>query len=149
MGRAVKIAAGLRASYAVLEDGSVWAWGHGECLALGTSEQDPTIEKHRLPGLAYVPNYRSAMFLPMKVPGPTDVVDISAGPYHAAALTRNGQVWVWGKNLGGGQSALPRKFPRRMGECASHVLDDVRPEEPHLLQSADKVEKIFASQNMS
>lgn len=79
-GKAVQVAAGISTSYAVLDDGSVWAWGAGRYgelgVPLGGSGERPT---------------------PGPVPGLSDVVSLAAAEHEAMAVLRDGTVRVWGQ----------------------------------------------------
>jgi adhesin/invasin len=83
-----KISCGAYYSLALLEDGTVWAWGQGNWGQLGNKRRNnlssagPVLDSdgNRLGG----------------------VKDISAGPYHALALLKdNGKVVAWGHNEDG------------------------------------------------
>jgi Regulator of chromosome condensation (RCC1) repeat/PASTA domain len=64
-------------------DGTVWGWGRNYIGVLG----DPTI---------------GSTFTPVQIQGlPPNIVQISAGGIHAAALTADGSVWTWGANNAG------------------------------------------------
>jgi alpha-tubulin suppressor-like RCC1 family protein len=84
--------------YAVLEDGSVVAWGGNDegQLGSGASGADVALGKYPKPALT-----------PVKVTGLTNVIGIAAGEKHAVALRRDGTVWAWGRRddgaLGGGE----------------------------------------------
>lgn len=71
LGRAVDVAAGIRFSCAVVDDGSVWCWGEN----LG---DDGTSS------------------VPQAVPGIDDAVAIAAGGAHACALRAGGEIACWG-----------------------------------------------------
>jgi alpha-tubulin suppressor-like RCC1 family protein len=78
----VDVAAGQSHSLALLDDGTVRAWGdnyRGQ-LGTGTPDQAPT---------------------PAVVVGATDVVAVAAGSYHSLALTSSGTVLSWGANIRG------------------------------------------------
>jgi alpha-tubulin suppressor-like RCC1 family protein len=86
----VTIAAGVNAAYAVLSNGTVMAWGgnfRGELGATPRSEVEITA------------GGRATAQSPIPVLDITDAIDIDAGDYHALAVTRGGQLWVWGYNL--------------------------------------------------
>ena len=79
--KAVQVAVGDDdASYARLEDGTVWAWGRGVSNNLGIRLEGAT-ERHT----------------PARVPGLTDVVRIAASGAAAMAVLRDGSVRVWGE----------------------------------------------------
>jgi alpha-tubulin suppressor-like RCC1 family protein len=86
----VAIAAASNTTYALLSNGTVMAWGgnaRGELGATPRSEVEVT---------AYG---RATALAPIQVLDVTDAVHIAAGDYHAMAVTRGGQLWVWGYNL--------------------------------------------------
>jgi len=86
----VTIAAAVNTAYAVLSNGTVMAWGgnfRGELGATPRSEVEITA------------GGRATAQSPIPVLDITDAIDIAAGDYHALAVTRGGQLWVWGYNL--------------------------------------------------
>ena len=78
----VAIAAGSSTAYAVLRDGSVWAWGRGVDGELG----DGTTANRAVPTrvLTHAP-----------------VIQVEGGGAMAYALDRQGQIWAWGSGLYG------------------------------------------------
>lgn len=77
---------------ALARDGTVYSWGRGDAGQLGIGE---------LPTVSY--RTRSAVVenfvpYPVRIPGLTDVVAISAGTLHSLALLKDGTVRVWGSN---------------------------------------------------
>jgi alpha-tubulin suppressor-like RCC1 family protein len=70
------------ASYAVLSDGTLWAWGANGAgnLGNGTMQDQST---------------------PVQVPGLAAVRAVAAGDQHALALLQNGTVWAWGQGGSG------------------------------------------------
>lgn len=93
-GKAVQVAAGDDdASYALLADGTVWAWGRGVSNNLGVPLNGQT-DRHT----------------PGQVPGLTDVVKIVARGAAAMAVLRDGTVRAWGeipRFLTGGARIFP------------------------------------------
>ena len=86
----VTIAASVSAAYALLPNGTVRAWGgnfRGELGATPRAEVEVTTAG------------RPLAQSPIPVLDITDAVDIDAGDYHALAVTRSGQLWVWGYNI--------------------------------------------------
>lgn len=77
-----KVSAGVNFSVALLEDGTVWAWGDNVYGQLG----DGTRVDHSVP---------------VRVVGLDDVVAIASGDYHSLAVRSDGTVWAWGRNLYG------------------------------------------------
>jgi len=94
----VAIAAGSCSAYALLRNGTVWAWGRGDYGQLGNgSTADRTI--------------------PVRVKGLTGVLQVVAGGDMTFALTRDRTLWSWGANtlgqLGDG-SEFNRDLPVRV-----------------------------------
>ncbi|XP_077994838.1 secretion-regulating guanine nucleotide exchange factor-like [Glandiceps talaboti] len=83
----VAIAAGLRHSVAISNDGKVWTWGSGKKGQLGRKDSSGT----GLPQVQRVPE--QVQFI-----NDTTVTAVVAGSYHTAALTENGEVFMWGSN---------------------------------------------------
>lgn len=65
---------------ALKRDGTVWVWGIKGCGGLGSGDND------------------DATWIPVKVKGLTEVVEIAAGSDFACVLRRDGTVWTWGNN---------------------------------------------------
>ena len=109
------IAAGGYHSLALLEDGTVMAWGEGGSGELGdgtTSSSD----------------------VPVPVSGLSEVVAIAAGEYSSLALRRDGTVVAWGDDgfgqLGDGRPfgeysdvPIPVCAPGEKAPCAQHLRD--------------------------
>lgn len=74
----VSIATGLDSSIAVKADGTVWNWGQGAELGIGT------------------PYDYSAHPVPVQVPGLSSVTAVAASDEYNLALSRDGTVWAWG-----------------------------------------------------
>lgn len=77
---AVRIAAGVGSTCAVLRSGSVWCVGAGRLLGDGASDDPRT---------------------PRQVPGIADAVDVALFDGHACVLRAGGQVACWGRNAYG------------------------------------------------
>ena len=78
----VAIAAGSSAAYAVLRDGSVWAWGRGIDGELGDGNA-------------------TNRAVPTRVLTHAPVIQVEGGGAMAYALDRQGQIWAWGSGLYG------------------------------------------------
>jgi len=96
--RVVAIAAGSCSAYALLKNGTVWAWGRGDYGQLGNGSS-------------------SDRSLPVQVKGLADIVQVVGGGDMAFALERDGSLWSWGANtlgqLGDG-SVAGRNVPVRV-----------------------------------
>lgn len=114
----VAITAAADSGYALLRDGTVWAWGDDGFGELGTA----------LP--------RLDVATPVRIPALANVVAIAAGSYTGYALLRNRTLWAWGRGidgeLGDGQ-AVNEPIARRValadvarvaaGGVAAYALD--------------------------
>jgi alpha-tubulin suppressor-like RCC1 family protein len=76
-----KVAAGLQHVIALTTEGQVIGWGKCNSGQLGFGRSDQT----------HTP--------PIQISLPNPVIDISAGFLHSAAVTNQGEVYVWGKNM--------------------------------------------------
>jgi alpha-tubulin suppressor-like RCC1 family protein len=91
--KAVQVAAGEDTSFALLDDGTVWAWGRGYYGTLGVELKGAT-ERHT----------------PGAIPGLRDVSQIVADGNAAMALMADGTVRAWGAlpgSLTGGREVYP------------------------------------------
>ena len=77
---------------ALARDGSVYAWGRGDAGQLGIGALPMVNYRGRS---ARVENF---VPYPVRIPGLTDVVAISAGNMHSLALLKDGTVRAWGEN---------------------------------------------------
>ena len=106
----IAIAAGSGSGYALLRDGTLWAWGRGDYGQLG----DGSTSKRSLPG-------------PVK--GLTRVVEVVGGGDMAFAVQSDGELWAWGANaygqLGNG-SVTSRDLPVRVLRLARSATDPAR-----------------------
>ena len=73
------IVSGGHHSFAILNNGAVWAWGQNNYGQIG----DGTTEN---------------AYAPVPVPGMTNVSSIAVNLYHTLALKNDGTVWAWGQN---------------------------------------------------
>lgn len=83
------IAAGTYNSFAIKEDGTVWAWGSNDSGQLGVDE-----------GILY------ESLVPIQITGIEDVKTIAAGSDHTIAIKEDGTVWGWGSNFAGQLGAI-------------------------------------------
>ena len=105
----VAVAAGPRFSVALRADGRVWSWGRLWYENHRTSDPKEMAKRvYARPELPPTERPRSCVRygsietpgvpspVPMLVPEITNATAISAGGYHALALTADGRVWSWG-----------------------------------------------------
>lgn len=76
------VAAGGSHSVALLQDGTVWTWGHNGTGQLGIGS-------------------KSDSDVPVQVKALQGITAIAAGRSHAVALRNDGTVWSWGSNYSG------------------------------------------------
>ncbi|MFJ2043904.1 RCC1 domain-containing protein [Paenibacillus taichungensis] len=82
----VQISAGSDATYALSPEGEILAWGYNKDGLLGTGNS-----------IGIVPS-------PVRISSDqslTNVIYVDGGPYHAAAVRKDGTVWSWGSNTYG------------------------------------------------
>jgi alpha-tubulin suppressor-like RCC1 family protein len=94
----VAITAGACSAYALLRNGTVWAWGRGDFGQLGNG----SISEERVP---------------VRVKGLTGVVQVVGGGSTVLALERDRSPWSWGANAFGqlgNNSVVNRDLPVRV-----------------------------------
>ncbi|SET99274.1 Alpha-tubulin suppressor [Stigmatella erecta] len=109
LGRARAVAAGHSHSLALLQDGTVWAWGANTRGQLG----DGTNAAHSVP---------------VQVAGLSGVVGIAAGSEHSLALKTDGTVWSWGSNTSGqlgNSGTMESRVPVQVRVTGGEALEDV------------------------
>jgi alpha-tubulin suppressor-like RCC1 family protein len=74
------IATGQGISFAARDDGTVVAWGLNEAGLIGNGNRDQKV-------------YR-----PVRINGPANVTQFTAGAIHALAISGDGSLWGWGDN---------------------------------------------------
>ena len=79
IGNAIAVSAGNSHTLALLNDGTVWAWGANGGGQLGDGTWDDSD-------------------VPVQVSGLTNITAICAGGYFNLALAANGTIWAWGDN---------------------------------------------------
>jgi len=116
--KVVAISMGAHHSAAVTADGDLYTWGDNMFGQLGYKSNTFRGADGQTAGMPYTAT-------PTKVPGLKDVVAVSLGFAHSAALTSNGEVYTWGRNdfgqlgygskdfdqYGGAISTTPSKVP--------------------------------------
>jgi alpha-tubulin suppressor-like RCC1 family protein len=88
-GKVKQIESGSDMHFALLEDGTVYAWGMNDRGQFGRGFGSSRTADNPL---------RSAM--PIIVPLPTDIVQIDAADHYGIALRSNGVVMIWGEHPG-------------------------------------------------
>jgi alpha-tubulin suppressor-like RCC1 family protein len=88
-GKVRQMAVGEASAYALLEDGTVIAWGANDSGQLGNGG----LGSRSTPGVYPKPSFR-----PVAVAGLTEVVQVSAAGRHALALRKDGTVYAWGSS---------------------------------------------------
>ena len=79
---ALQITCGYQFGAALVTNGTVWIWGSGSHGEQGTGST-------------------TANYIPVQVPGLTNITQISAGWFHILARKADGTVWAWGNNSNG------------------------------------------------
>ena len=104
------VAGGLSHSFALKNDGTVWAWGDNQYGQLGNGSI-PTDS----------PYYLSKA---VQVTGLTNVTAIAAGGGHSIALKSDGTVWSWGHSsyLGQGGGASHSAVPQQIASLGNGVI---------------------------
>lgn len=98
--KAVDIAANGGSSYALLEDGSVMAWGSADTGQLGIGPVKPPLLATSTPSSEY-----RGIETPTRVAGVDDAIAIAADGGSAYAVLRDGTVRAWGGgNIGDGRA---------------------------------------------
>nr|XP_023654904.1 probable E3 ubiquitin-protein ligase HERC6 isoform X1 [Paramormyrops kingsleyae] len=102
---AVGVASGQEHCLALCKSGEVLAWGRGSEGQLGTGRFDKQL-KPRI------------IRLTMSSSMPTPVIQVACGKYHSLALTKEGEMFSWGRNsygqLGLGKAISTQDVPSRV-----------------------------------
>ena len=133
----IKVTADTQTSYAVTEDGKLFGWGENSFgqLLVGTDNGDGT----------FVPT-DDKVLLPVELDVPGDVVDVKGGARWAAALTEDGDVYLWGPNdegpTGGldGDPALESDatfFPTKLESLDDVNIVEIQTGPNHILARAE------------
>jgi alpha-tubulin suppressor-like RCC1 family protein len=88
-GKVRQMAVGEASAYALLEDGTVIAWGANDSGQLGNGG----LGSRSTPGTNPKPSFR-----PVAVTGLTEVIQVSAAGRHVLALRKDGTVYAWGSS---------------------------------------------------
>ncbi|MCL2840940.1 MAG: S-layer homology domain-containing protein [Defluviitaleaceae bacterium] len=89
-GRVAYVSAGGNSTFAIMEDGSLWAWGNNNLGGLPAGR------------LGLGGTYTDGQFnLPTRVGNSYDWYSVSAGYMHTIAMQTDGSLWGWGMNLFG------------------------------------------------
>ncbi|XP_003467557.1 probable E3 ubiquitin-protein ligase HERC6 isoform X1 [Cavia porcellus] len=102
------VSCGKEHSLAVCHKGKVFAWGVGSDGQLGTGK------------------FEEICFIPQKIKALTGIkiIQISCGYYHSLALSKDGQVFSWGKNSHG-QLGLGQEFPSQASPQRVRSLEGI------------------------
>lgn len=134
---AIAISAGSSHALALLDDGTVMAWGQGGSGELGN-------------------NASSNEFSPVQVEvsggsALNDVVKIDAGGNHSLALLDNGDVYVWGGNLNGqlgiGTTPTSSNYARKSNGFSSGFNIDVAAGSNHSVVLIDNGNTVVSGRN--
>ena len=79
----VSVSFGLKHGAAITANGDLYTWGSNSSGQLGHGEKGSYVDT------------------PTKVPGISDVVSVNLGEEHSVAITTNGDLYTWGRNLNG------------------------------------------------
>lgn len=102
----IQISASESNSYALENDGTVWAWGYNGLGALGDgTNKDSNV--------------------PVKVKNLENVIEISAGGGFCLALKQDGTVWAWGWNYYG-QLGIGNRINKKKPVQVSNLKDIVK-----------------------
>jgi hypothetical protein len=87
-----KVVCGLSSSHALSVDGKLYSWGDNSYSQLGTSNKEPSR-------------------VPIQISIPGDVASIFCGCVHVGAITKKGELYIWGNagrlGIGDRMSAVP------------------------------------------
>jgi alpha-tubulin suppressor-like RCC1 family protein len=102
-GKVLQVALGDTTAYALLEEGTVIAWGTNDEGQLGNGAMGAN---------GQLGIYPKPSATPVKVTGLDHIIQIDAGRKHAVALRNDGTVWAWGTRddgaIGDGKPATSR-----------------------------------------
>ena len=84
-GKVLRVAVGEATQDAVLEDGTVVAWGNNDEGQLGNGAPGANVA---------LGTYPKPSVAPVRVTGLADIIEIEGGRKHAVALRRDGTVWA-------------------------------------------------------
>ncbi len=133
----VSVTADTQTSYAVTADGKLYGWGENSFgqLLVGEDNGDGT----------FVPTDDSVL-MPVELDVPGDVVDVKGGARWVAALTEDGDVYLWGPNdegpTGGldGDPALESDatfFPTKLEGLDDVTIVEIQTGPNHILARAE------------
>ncbi|MBO9600231.1 MAG: hypothetical protein J7559_20740 [Cohnella sp.] len=126
--KVVKLASGNNHALAVLDNGTVMAWGDNKYGQLGNGSNDNTNPT------------------PSLVQGLTDVIDVAGGMGHSLALKKDGTVWAWGANHDG---QLGNGTKSKMSADFATVVEDHNSSVPVQVTGLDHVKAITAGWSSS
>lgn len=89
------VVGGEHHSLVLMENGDVYAFGRADSSQLGLPPEE--IDRlHQHNQTKSTGNFKRAIGLPTKIPGLSNVVQISTGSNHAIAVTKDGSAYTWG-----------------------------------------------------
>lgn len=95
MDNVIAISCGRSFTAAIKEDGTLWTWGENQYGQLGNGESGSSYA-----GSNGIPVFsRQDVYVPQKIMD--NVVAVSCGDTHAAAIKNDGSLWIWGMNSDG------------------------------------------------
>ena len=103
--KSIAAASGCYGSFALLNNGTVWAWGWNIFRHFGTGSKEEYI------------------IAPEQVKNIGDVVSVAAGVSHTLALKKDGTVWSWGKNWYGQLGVGGRDIETRKSEDSDFPVE--------------------------
>ncbi|KAB1282260.1 putative E3 ubiquitin-protein ligase HERC6 [Camelus dromedarius] len=106
------VSCGKEHSLAVCRKGRVFAWGAGSDGQLGTGE---------FKEINFIPK---AQVRKIKTLTGIKIIQVSCGHYHSLALSEDGQVFSWGKNIDG-QLGLGSEFPSQASPQRVRSLEGI------------------------
>lgn len=105
-----QIACGSFFAMALMQDGSVWSWGHLDCCGHGqpcaatmsvirqqaAAHCETLVSDASLFAVSATQDARQVLAVPVRIAGLDGIVSVAAGQWHAAALSERGTVVTWG-----------------------------------------------------
>jgi alpha-tubulin suppressor-like RCC1 family protein len=115
----IAISAGRVHTMAITTDGSLWAWGSNRDGMIGDGSESANAWDNAMSEWIITDNDR---LYPVKIMD--DVIAVSAGSRHTAAIRTDGSLWTWGNNFGmalGDGTTINRHSPVKIMDDAVTV----------------------------